>query len=259
MIVMIIEKVLFSAQEYLAGKMVRDLVVGISMIACELDSGDVGVSYVLRDSLPNGCSVFPYAQVVIGKPAREIAEWIVSGGDVLQRGIADAVLAAASRGLEIPDDTDDPERPFGMMVKPNDTVGMIGMIGPVAEKLGRLAGRMIIFDEGLARHGGSPMIYPTAAQPRFLPGCDIVILSGTTVINQSIDSLLSMCLKSREIVIVGASTPMFPNGWDGSRVTRLAGSWWDNSRKDDIFRTISLGGGIRQLKDFVTLKNIIMV
>ena len=253
---MIMEKVLSSAQEYLAGKTVRDLVVGISMTACELDSGDIGVSYVLRDSLPNGCSVFPYAQEVIGKPAREIAEWIISGVDDLQRGIADAVLSAASRGLEISDDTDAPEKPFGMEVKTDDTVGMVGMIVPVAENLGRLAGRMIVFDEGLARHGGSPMIYPTAAQPRLLPGCDIVILSGTTVINQSIDSLLSMCIKSREIVMVGASTPMFPKGWVGSRVTRLAGSWWDNSRKDEIFRVISLGGGIRQLKEFVTLKNI---
>jgi len=130
------------------------------------------------------------------------------------------------------------------------------MIPPVAENLGRLADRMIIFDEGLARHGGDPMIYPAAQQAQLLPECDIVILSGTTVINQSIDSLLSMCVKSREIVMVGASTPMFPKGWAGSKVTRLAGSWWDNARKDEIFRRISLGGGIRQLKDFVTLKNI---
>jgi len=252
---MIMEKVLSSAREYLAGKTVRDLVVGISMTACELDSGEIGVSYVLRDSLPNGCSVFPYVQDAIGRPADEIAEWIISGGDDLQRGIADAVLTAASRSLEIPDDTDT-EKLFGMEVRPDDTVGMIGMIGPVAEKLARLAGRLIVFDEGLVRRGVDSMIYPNAAQPRFLPKCNIVVLSGTTVINQSIDSLISMCAKSREIVMVGASTPMFPRGWAGSRVTRLAGSWWDSSRKDEIFRAISLGGGIRQLKDFVTLKNI---
>ena len=253
---MIIEKVLASAREHLAGKTVRDLVVGISLTACELDGGEVGVSYVLRDNLPNGCSAFPYAQEVIGRPAGEIAEWVVSGGDDLQRGIGDAVLAAASRGLEIPDDANDPERPFGMEVKPDDAVGMVGMIPPVAENLGRLAGRMIIFDEGLARHGGAPMIYPTDRQPQLLPECDIVILSGTTVINRSIDSLLSMCVKSREVVMVGASTPMFPKGWVGSKVTRLAGSWWDDARKNEIFRLISLGCGIRRLKDYVVLKCI---
>jgi uncharacterized protein (DUF4213/DUF364 family) len=223
---MIMEKVLASAKEYLAGKTVRDLVVGISLTACELDNGDVGVSYVLRDNLPNGCSVFPYATQAIGRTAGEIAEWIISGRDNLQRGIADAVLAAASRSLEIPDDMDNPVRPFGLVVKPDDTIGMIGLIGPVAEKLGKLAGRMIIFDDGAARHGGASTIYPTEQQPRLLPECDIVILSGTTVINGTIDSLLSMCDRSREIVMVGASTPMFPKGWAGSRVTRLAGSWW---------------------------------
>ena len=251
---MIMEKVLASAQEYLAGKTVRDLVIGISQIACELDGGDVGVSYVLRDNLPNGCSVFPYAQEVIGKPAREIAEWVITGGDDLQRGIADAVLAAASRGQEIPDDANAPERPFGMEIKPDDTVGMIGMIWPVAENLSRLAGEMIVFDEGLAKHGGDPMIYPTDRQPQLLPECDIVILSGTTVVNQSIDYLLPLCVKSREVVMLGASTPMFPKGWAGSKVTRLAGSWWDNTRKNEIFRLISLGCGIRQLKDYVILK-----
>jgi len=254
--IMIMEKVLASAQECLAGKTVRDLAVGISLTVCELDGGDIGVSYVLRDSLPNGCSAFPYVREAVGKPACEIAEWIISGGDDLQRGIADAVLAAASRALEIPDDTDDPERPFGLEVKPEDTVGMIGLIPPVAEKLGRLAGRMIVFDEGLALHGGDPMIYPTERQPELLPVCDIVILSGTTVINQSIDSLLSMCSGSREIVMVGASTPMFPKGWADSRVTRLAGSWWDNTRKNEIFRLVSLASGIRELKEYVILKNI---
>ena len=253
---MIMKKVLASAGEYLVGKTVRDLVVGISMTACELDSGEVGVSYVLRDSLPNGCSVFPYAREVIGRPAGEIAEWIISGQDDLQRGIADAVLSAASHSLDIPDDMDDAEQPFGMEVTYDDTVGMIGLIWPVAEKLSKLAGRMIVFDEGLALHGGDPMIYQSSDQPRLLPECDIVILSGTTVINQSIDSLLSMCVKSREVVMVGASTPMFPKGWAGSRVTRLAGSWWNSANKKEIFRLISLGGGIRQLKDFITLKNI---
>ena len=253
---MIMKKVLSAAQEYLVGKTVRDLVVGISLTACELDSGDIGVSYVLRDDLPNGCSAFPYARKAVGRPACEIAEWIISGGDNLQRGIADAVLAAASNGIEIPNDTDVYERPFGLEVKATDTVGMIGLIFPVAEKLVKLAGRMIVFDEGLSLHGGDPMIYSTAHQPQLLPECDIVILSGTTVINQSIDSLLAMCTKSREIVMVGASTPMFPKGWAGSGVTRLAGSLWDNTRKNEIFRMISQASGIRELKDFALPKNI---
>ena len=76
---MIMEKVLAAAKPQLAGKAVKDLVVGISLVGCELDSGEVGVSYVLREDLPAGCSAFPYTQEAIGSPAEEIAGWIVAG------------------------------------------------------------------------------------------------------------------------------------------------------------------------------------
>lgn len=65
---MIMKKVLPSAQTYLAGRTVHNLVIGISLIGCQLDNGDVGVSYIFRHDLPNGCSSFPYVQEIIGKP-----------------------------------------------------------------------------------------------------------------------------------------------------------------------------------------------
>lgn len=250
---MIMEKVLSAAQAYLEGKTVRDMVVGVSLIACELDGGDIGISYVLRDDLPNGCSVFPYAQQVVNRPASEIAEWSVSGGDNLQRGIASAVLAAASRGQDIPDE-DKNEPPFGLRVTHKDTVGMIGLIAPVAERLKNMAGRMIVFDSGLSLHGGNDMLHDEKLQPLLLPECDVVILSGTTTTNGTADSLLEMCSGARDVVLVGPSTPMFPAGWAGTRVTRLAGSWWANGHKNEIFRLVSLACGISHLQRFMIKK-----
>ena len=43
-------------------------------------------------------------------------------------------------------------------------------------------------------------------------------------------------------MMVGPSTPMFPQGWQDSRLTVLAGSWWDNEHKEEIFKLISLAG-----------------
>lgn len=250
---MVMEKVLGAARAYLDGKTVRDLTVGVSLIACELDSGDVGISYVLRDQLPNGCSVFPYAQEVINRPAWEIAEWSVSGGDDLQRGIASAVLVAASRGQDMPDE-DKHGAPFGLVVTKKDTVGMVGLIAPVAERLKNMAGRLIVFDQGLSMHGGNDMISDENLKPALLPECDAVILSGTTTTNGTIDSLLEMCGGARDVVLVGPSTPMFPSGWIGTRVTRLAGSWWTNEHKDEIFRLVSLACGVSHLQKFMIKK-----
>ncbi|MGI6119839.1 MAG: Rossmann-like domain-containing protein [Desulfosporosinus sp.] len=250
---MIMKNVLAAAEPYLSGRSVRDLVIGISLIGCQLDNGAVGVSYVLRDGLPHGCSAFPYAQKVIGRSAVEIADWIIFGGDNLQRAIASAVLAAASCGQDFPDNVK-VGMPFGMKLQPDDTVGMIGIIAPVAMQIANLVKELIVFDEGVSIHGGNVMVHPMEEQPKLLPTCDVVVLSGTTTINGSIDGLLELCAKAREVLMVGASTPMFPKGWQGSRVTRLAGSWWVNEHKNEIFKAISLGCGISYLHKYMRKK-----
>jgi uncharacterized protein (DUF4213/DUF364 family) len=63
-----------------------------------------------------------------------------------------------------------------------------------------------------------------------------------------------MCTGAKDVVLVGPSTPMFPAGWSGTRVTRLAGSWWMNGHKNEIFRLISLACGVSRLQRFMIKK-----
>lgn len=250
---MIMEKVLKEAQPYLAGKYLSDLVIGLSMIGCRLSDGTVGVAYLLRDALPNGCSAFPYALSAEGKPAAEIAAWVLTGEDDAQRGIGAAVLNAASQELSVPDD--DSPLPFGLEIRAGDTVGMVGYIRPVAQRLKKSASEVIVFDRGVELAGGDEMIQPCALQEQLLPGCDIVILSGTTTINGTIDGLLELCGNAREVALVGTSTPMFAGGFAGTNVTHLAGAWWNNDSWEKIQKVISLAGGVRALSAYSTMKN----
>ena len=100
---MIIESVLAAAEPLLAGRQVTDAVLGLSLTAVELDGLDIGVSYVLRHNLPAGCSIFGFAQDIIGKPAFEVASLAVKGRDDAQRGVGMAVITAATRSLDLPD------------------------------------------------------------------------------------------------------------------------------------------------------------
>jgi len=246
---MIVERVLGAAQPYLHGRVVRDAVVGISLIAVELDNGNVGVSYVLREDLEAGCSIFPFGRQVIGREAATIAKWVVTGSDNLQKGIGSAVLGAASRSQELLD-AETPDRPFGVTIRDTDTVGMIGLIHPVAKMMRSRAKELYVFDKGVSARGGGDGtvgLTPMESQPQVLPTCDIVVLSGTTIINGSLDGILGMCDKAREVIMIGASTPMFPAGFGQSGVTVLAGSWWKSEHKDAIFRSISLACGISDL------------
>jgi hypothetical protein len=49
---------------------------------------------------------------------------------------------------------------------------------------------------------------------------------------------------------------MFPEGWKGSRLTRLAGSCWNKNHKDQIFQSISRAGGISHMREFMYKKAV---
>ncbi len=252
---MLIDSVLAAAEPLLVGRQVTDAVLGLSLTAVELDGQDVGVSYVLRHNLPAGCSIFGFAQGIIGKPASDVASLVVNGQDDAQRGVGMAVIAAATRRLDLPDEKKTPN-PFGLSVRPGDTVGMIGYIPPVAKKLTTIADQVIIFDKGLSSHGGegAAQAYPMELQSELLPECDLMIITGTTLINSTLDQLLDWCKKAREIVLVGASTPMIEEAFHGTGVTALAGSWWNEAYKQEMFKRLSLSCGIHHLGEMMIKK-----
>lgn len=255
---MLINSVLKSAQPYLQGSRVRDVVVGISLIAVELDSGFIGVSYVLREGLGAGCSIFPYLRDLEGTDSAAVAEWAVTGADDLQRAVGIAVLAAASRGQDL-EDSAAPDSPLGVKLRKKDTVGMIGLIRPVAGIIRSQAKELYIFDKGVSKCGGvADAVLPVKEQSRLLPHCDVVILSGTTLINGTADKLLELCEQAREVIMMGASTPIYPEAFAGTRVTLLAGSWWKEECKKSIFKKISHACGIRELGPY-SLKQSVKV
>ena len=220
---LIVKRIVEASKPYLEGKTVEDIVIGISLISCQLSDGTVGVSYVLRHGLPPSCSAFAYAKAAIGRPAEEIAAWLMEKDDNVGRSIGSAVLSAASQQIDIPDD-DDPDKMFGISFNADDTVGMIGLIGPVAMNLQKRVKEVLVFDESVSAFGGNVSILPMEKQAEILPGCTKMIISGTSTINGSIDGLLEMCKNATEIALVGSSTPMIPEGWKDTNVTSLSGA-----------------------------------
>jgi uncharacterized protein (DUF4213/DUF364 family) len=252
---MLIERVFQAAEPLLRDRIVTDAVLGLSLTAVELDGNDIGLSYILRDRLPAGCSAFGFAQHIIGQPALEVARLVLEGRDDAQRGVGMAVITAATRSLNLPDEPKT-ETPFGLQVRAADKVGMIGYIPPVAEQLARLEARVFIFDKGLTINGGegAAQVMEMSQQPEVLPKCDLMIITGTALINGSIDHLLDLCQNTREIVLVGSSTPMIAEAFEGTGVTALAGSWWDAANKAEMFKKLSLSCGISHLKKMMIKK-----
>ncbi len=248
---MLHEKILEAAAPYLKDKTITDAVVGISLMGCCLNDSLVGVAYVMRDELPGGCSTFADLEKIIGKNALEVAREYTFGRDNIQRGMATAILTAAENELDIPDDTTGDS--MGLDITSADTVGMIGMIKPIAAYMKQKAGKLYVFDKGLEA-GGEPSLDLMAAQPEAIPECDILIVTGSSTINRTAEGLINMAKKARQIIFVGSSTPMFAAGWEQTPVNVLAGSFWKSEYKKEIFRAISLAGGTKNLGKYSVKK-----
>ncbi|MGI6727876.1 MAG: Rossmann-like domain-containing protein [Anaerovoracaceae bacterium] len=231
----------------LEGRKIKDVIIGLSIIAVQLDNNEMGTSYVLREELDNCCSIFPKDFNLIGMDAIEIAKWVLTEKNVLKRALGIATLNAGCRNhynnLEKIETVN-----FMDTVKKTDIVGMIGHIGPIIKDLKGKTKDLIIFDKGKKEKND---VSPQELQIEHLPTCDIVFVSGTTFINNTIDELLEMCTKAREVIIVGSSTMIYPEAYKNSKISIIAGTLWKHECKEDIFRIISMAGGIRNLSPYM--------
>jgi len=242
---MLIEKILAVAEYNLNSRKIKDVIIGLSLLAVELDDGSIGSSYVLREELEGGCSLLPYYELR-GKAASDIAIWAVTGKNALQKALGLCVLNAAC-DEKIAEKAQKEDAVFAVEIKPEDCIGIIGFIGPVVSECRKKASRIHVFDRGKT----SPDILPPEEQKNILPQCDLVFISGTSFINDSIDELLSYCHQARDVLIVGASTPMYPEAFLGTPVTVLAGTLWKKEAKEMIFRKIGMACGIPDLTEYM--------
>jgi hypothetical protein len=118
------------------------------------------------------------------------------------------------------------------------TVALIGHF-PFIARLQARVGRLQVLE-----HNPQPGDLPAAAAAEVLPQADIVAITGTTLINHSLDKLLAYCSPQALVVLLGPSAPLTPILFDhgidiicGSIVTDIV----------PVLRTVEQGGNFRQV------------
>jgi hypothetical protein len=243
---MVLEHVYELALPRLVGKKIKDVRVGLALMAVELDDGSLGVTYVLRKETGDVCTALPQGGSIVGMPAEEIAKWALDGNNVIASAMGLAVLNAVAEfdKLEQVYKSDDKDAVFSVKIQPSDTVGIIGHIGPVISRLTGRVKRMIVFERDETT---ASQVYPESKQPELLPECQVVFVTSSTLINGTLENLLDYCTDAREVVMVGSSTPLYPEAFSETKVTVLAGTKWLSANKDAIFADISQCAGMKQL------------
>ena len=214
-----------------------DIRIGLGYTAVRLENGSCGLGYTLHEKEYESCCVIPDAGKLAGRKASELIPWMKSP-DVTACAVGLATLNAV---LITPAAAVESDILDLLPVGPEDTVGMIGYFGPLVEPIKKGARALHIFER---KAEPEYEILPEEAAKDLIPKCQVVIMSATTILNHTIDGLLDLAKKAREIAVLGPSTPFLPEIFRRHGVTMLSGLQITDPAK--ILQIVSEGGGTRQ-------------
>ncbi len=242
--------------EYIEGeaqdKTVEDLRVGLCYTAVLLNDGQLGLAYTFHSrGADHSCCNSLESGSLKGKNAQEIIHYALSDNlSSSSVGIA-TINALVNHKIENAIEGDILEV---MRTQKSDTVGMIGFFGPLIDPLKKSVKKVYIFEEkSITTH---PDIYPSEKVSEILPQCDLIMVSATTLINKTIDSLFSLAKNARETILLGATTSFLPHIFIERGVTLLSGiQVLDENR---VLQIVSEGGGMRAFKQAIKKVNVLL-
>jgi len=245
---MIADQVREFALEKGEGKRLADLRIGLGYTSALLNDGNAGVAYTFKDSLPEGCSVFTGNRPLAGKSIDQVMNYI--GSPVLLESsvgiaVANALINRETEGASEGDVLEILE------LNKDDRVGMVGFFAPLVAPLKKMVRELSIFERSSRMSKG---FYPAEKAAEELPACDVALITSTSLINGTMDSLIDSAQKCREIVLLGASTVLAPEIFQHRGVTLLSGVIV--TIPANILQIVSEGGGMRFFKNNIKKVNV---
>lgn len=227
---------------------VKEVRIGLGYTGVLLEDGNAGVAYTFKGKLPDGCSIFTGERPLAGKPSHKLLDYIGSPVTVESAvGIATAnALVNRERGIGSEGDVLDI-----LKIKENDRVGMVGFFGPLVPLLKKMVRKLLIFEQTTSRAEG---LFPAEKAAEVLPTCDVALITSTSLINGTLESLLEASRMCREIVLLGASTLLLSEIFKPLGITLLSGVIVTDP--PGILQIISEGGGMRFFKGHIQKINV---
>jgi uncharacterized protein len=233
---------------------VERVVVGLFFTGVKLDTGHAGVCYTPAKSVPeavccpSSALALPAPGRFRGRDALELAAEGLVRGKPLQKAVAIAALNALSAACfalgEAPG-TDlraglDPIDAFGLA--DSDRVVVVGALVPY---LRMLKARGVPFhvleqDPATLKADELPYYVPAERAAEVVPGADVLVLTGTTLLTDTLEQLLGMAKSGARTMVVGPTASMLPGALFARSVEAVAGI--RVTRPDALLDVLAEGG-----------------
>lgn len=237
---------------------VDDLVIGIFFTGVKLSTGHAGVAFTPIGEIPEAvccptsAARMPQAGSLEGNPVSEIIRYSLDS-NVLKSAIGVATLNALSaiifesedrREYQTVKDTDG----FDLLnIQPHETVSLIGAFGPYIKRLKTMGNPFFIIEKNPQTLKLDEMKYfKLESEMRdALEKSSVVIMTGTAIVNHTIDPILSLLRNGIRAGIIGPTASMIPDAFFRKGVKIMAGVQISNP--DLMMKILKQGGSAYHL------------
>ena len=190
----------------------------------------------VNHDLEHGAPSVRDAGRLIGKPARELAEWVLAESPT-ERSIGFATLNAL---LEVDESRCEPLNAEAVILS-HGAGKHIAIVGhfPFTERARAAAARLSVLELN-----PQPGDLPASAAAAVIPDADVVAITGMTLVNGTFESLAALAKPGAFTLLLGATTPLSPILFDYG-IDAISGTVIDDVRSAS--EAVSQGSNFRQV------------
>jgi uncharacterized protein (DUF4213/DUF364 family) len=240
------------ASEYEAITVER-VMIGVFFSGVKLSNGFAGLSYTPVKDVPQAvCCPSSAGRIfdpfkINGMPAAEVLTALTSN-EPIKAAVAIATLNALSavcweRGL-----TDDyrlqmdSDAVDAVRMPADRSVAVIGAFVPVLSKLKARGGRWWVIEQDPKTLKGDEINHfiPADQAEEIISAADVLIVTGVTLINHTLENILEAARPDAEIAVIGPTASLLPDALF-KRGVRVVGGVWVK-RPDELLDVLAAGG-----------------
>lgn len=233
-----------------------DIKIGSVYVGVKLSNGYGGVAYRMHKheahslEIENSIKGMDLLKQLIGKSLSELAK-LAEDDDYLLSSIGIATINAASQSLifngsrkeyDIIMDIDCLD---ALDIYPVDRVVMVGALPSYVYKLRNYVERLTVYDDNKQALAELGLKEPDEKIKDALGNATVVIITGSSLVNKTIDELLEASSNARVIAVVGPTASIVPDPLFKRGVKALGGVYVYNV--DEMLKIVGEGGGARLL------------